>query len=226
MGDGKEIKFCFQWGRLVAEKETEKTLIKSKDKSYKSRLKTILLTSLAVVLAVGGGYVAIHAKCRVVVRGDGNCYVEDGLFEKRGDVKSLKVPKGATGIGDEAFYQCWSLRRVSLPEGLTSIGDQAFCECWRLSSVSLPESLTSIGNEAFYACSSLSRVSLPEGLTSIGDGAFSWCDSLTSIDLPESVTSIGDEAFHYSGLEMIRMTKKQAKDFRYLIPDGVVIVRY
>jgi hypothetical protein len=195
MGDGKEIKFCFQWGGLVAERETEKTLIKSKDKSYKSRLKTILLTSLAVVLAVGGGYVAIHAKCRVVVGKDGNCYVEDGLFEKRGDVKSLKVPKGATGIGDEAFYQCWSLRRVSLPEGLTSIGDQAFCECWRLSSVSLPESLTSIGNEAFYACSSLSRVSLPEGLTSIGDGAFSWCDSLTSIDLPESVTSIGDEAF-------------------------------
>ena len=58
------------------------------------------------------------------------------------------------------------------------------------------------------------------------DGAFSWCDSLTSIDLPESVTSIGDEAFCYSGLEMIRMTKKQAKDFRNLIPDGVVIVRY
>ena len=100
---------------------------------------------------------AIHGKWRVVVGGDGNCYVEDGLFEKRGDVKNLKVPKGATGIGDRAFSECYSL---------------------------------------------------------------------TSIDLPESVTSIGDWVFHYSGLEMIRMTKKQAKDFRNLIPDGVVIVRY
>lgn len=82
MGDGKEIKFCFQWGGLVAEKETEKTLIKSKDKSYKSRLKTILLTSLAVVLAVGGGYVAIHAKCRVVVGKDGNCYWKTDYLKK------------------------------------------------------------------------------------------------------------------------------------------------
>ena len=141
--------------RQVSEKETEKKLIKRKDKSYKSKVKTILLTSLAVVLVVGGGYVAIHGKCRVVVGRDGNCYVEDGLFEKRGDVKSLKVPKGATGIGD-----------------------QTFCECWRLSSVSLPEGLT----------------------------------------------SIGDNVFHYSGLEKIRMTKKQAKDIRHIIPEEVVIV--
>ena len=66
---------------------------------------------------------AIHGKCRVVVGGDGNCYVEDGLFETRGDVKNLKVPKGATGIGDRAFSECYSLTSIDLPESVTSIGD-------------------------------------------------------------------------------------------------------
>ena len=66
---------------------------------------------------------AIHGKCRVVVGGDGNCYVEDGLFEKRGDVKNIKVQKVATGIGDRAFSECYSLTSIDLPESVTSIGD-------------------------------------------------------------------------------------------------------
>lgn len=44
------------------------------------------------------------------------------------------------------------------------------------------------------------------------------------MSLPEGLTSIGDNVFHYSGLEKIRMTKKQAKDIRHIIPEEVVIV--
>ena len=40
-----------------------------------------------------------------------------------GDVKNLKVPKGATGIGDRAFSECYSLTSIDLPESVTSIGD-------------------------------------------------------------------------------------------------------
>ena len=98
--------------------------------------------------------------------------------------------------------------------------------CSSLSSVSLPEGLTNIGEWAFGYCSSLSSVNLPEGLTIIGESAFARCSSLTSINLPKSVTSIESDAFRDSGLEEITMTKKQAKDFRDMIPDGVVIHTY
>ena len=195
MGDGTETKFCPQCGEPVSKTETKEIPKRSKDKSHKSKVKTILLTSLAVVLAVGGGYVATHAKCRVVVREDGRCYVESGLFEKKQDVKSLKVPKGTRSIGGSAFLGCSSLSSVGLPESLTSIGDSAFYVCRSLSSVSFPEGLTSIGNSAFYGCSSLSSVSLPEGLTSIGKQAFCECSSLSGVSLPEGLTSIGNWAF-------------------------------
>ena len=99
MGDGTETKFCPQCGEPVSKTETKETPKKSKDKSHKSKVKTILLTSLAVALAVGGGYVATHAKCRLVVRDGEAGWIENGLFEKRQDVKSLKVPKGVTRIG-------------------------------------------------------------------------------------------------------------------------------
>ena len=226
MGDGTETKFCPQCGEPVSKTETKETPKRSKNKSHKSKVKTILLTSLAVVLAVGGGYVATHAKCRVVVWEDGSCYVESGLFEKKQDVKSLKVPKGMRSIREGGFYECSSLSSVDLPESLTSIGDRAFAYCSSLSSVSFPEGLTSIGDKAFAECSSLSSVSLPEGLTSIGESAFAGCSSLTSIDLPKSVTSIESDAFRNSGLEEITMTKKQAKDFQNIIPNGVVIHTY
>ena len=38
MGDGKGIKYCFQWGGPVSETETEKILKKGKDKNYRRRL--------------------------------------------------------------------------------------------------------------------------------------------------------------------------------------------
>lgn len=65
---------------------------------------------------------------------------------------------------------------------------------------------------------------MPKGATGIGDQTFCECWRLSSVSLPEGLTSIGDNVFHYSGLEKIRMTKKQAKDIRHIIPEEVVIV--
>ncbi|MBO5749261.1 MAG: leucine-rich repeat domain-containing protein, partial [Muribaculaceae bacterium] len=78
---------------------------------------------------------------------------------------------------------------------VTSIGEDAFYECYSLTSIEIPNSVTSIGNYAFYRCSSLTSVVIGNSVTSIGYDAFYDCSGLTSIEIPNSVTSIGNWAF-------------------------------
>ncbi len=100
-----------------------------------------------------------------------------------------------TSIGDDAFYECYSLTSITIPNSVTSIGKQAFQYCSSLASITIPNSVTNIGNNAFAGCSSLTSITIPNSVTSIGDYAFGGCSSLTSITIPNSVTSIGDGAF-------------------------------
>ena len=120
----------------------------------------------------------------VVLEGNENFVVVDGVLFNAGMTALLAYPAGKTGD------------TYAIPEGATSIGDGAFAGCEELSSITLPASLTSIGDYAFYSCYSLPSISIPEGVTSIGDGAFSGCYSLSGITIPEGVTSIGDYAFY------------------------------
>ena len=101
----------------------------------------------------------------------------------------------ATGIGDYAFYNCFSLTSVDIPDGVTDIGDYAFTDCFSLTSVDIPDGVTSIGNSTFSGCSSLTSVDIGNGVTSIGIGTFSSCSSLTSVNIGNGVMSIGAQAF-------------------------------
>ncbi len=202
LGDNPKMMYCPQCGTAIDRSEAEKV---KRKKGGKLR---IVLAVLAGILLIGGGYVATHAKCKLVVK-DGECYVREGLFQKKGEMTgTVDIPEGVTSIGRYAFFKCSSLSSISLPEGLTSIGNGAFFGCSSLSSISLPEGLTSIEDIAFDGCSSLSSISLPEGLTSIGNGAFNGCSSLSSISLPEGLTSIGDYVFDgCSSLSSISLPK-------------------
>ena len=100
-----------------------------------------------------------------------------------------------TGIGNFAFYDCYSLTSVTIPDSVTSIESNAFESCGSLTSVTIPNSVSSIGDEAFLFCTSLTNVTIPNSVTSIGEDAFSYCTSLTSVTIPDSVTNIGDGAF-------------------------------
>ena len=101
-----------------------------------------------------------------------------------------------TDIGEDAFYNCNSLREVVLNEGLVNVGKYAFNNCASLESITLPSStVIEIGRSAFYRCSRLKNVVLNEGLQQIGDSAFSECTSLQRITIPSSVEEIGDYAF-------------------------------
>ncbi len=121
--------------------------------------------------------------------------VEDyGVIPK--SVEYVKLPEGATSIGERAFYDCKSLTSITIPDSVTSIGKEAFCCCGSLTSITIPDSVTSIGSNAFGGCISLTSVTIPNSTTEIGEQVFYNCQSLTSIIIPDGVTSIGDYDFY------------------------------
>ena len=100
-------------------------------------------------------------------------------YEKGIGVMKFDAP--ITSIGDEAFFDCGTLKRVIIPNSVTSIGGSAFYYCSSLTSVTIGNSVTSIGNYAFHDCTSLTSVTIPDSITSIGASAFSNCRSLASV---------------------------------------------
>ena len=114
-------------------------------------------------------------------------------YEKGIGVMKFDAP--ITSIGDEAFFDCGTLKRVIIPNSVTSIGGSAFYYCSSLTSATIGNGVTSIGGSAFYYCSSLTSVTIGNSVTSIGNYAFHDCTSLTSVTIPDSITSIGASAF-------------------------------
>ena len=127
-------------------------------------------------------------------------------------IQKVEIGDGVTSIGNEAFYNCYSLPSVTIPNGVTSIGNQAFRNCYSLSSVTIPNGVTSIGTQAFHSCYSLSSVTIPNGVTSINTQAFYNCYSLSSVTIPNGVTSIDNQAFYGCTLSSV------------VIPDGVTSI--
>jgi len=143
----------------------------------------------------------------------GTTSIGDDAFYNCYSLTQINIPDGVTSIGDDAFYNCDSLTQINIPDGVTSIGIFAFSECYSLTQINIPDGVTSIGIFAFYNCHSLTQINLPDGVTSISDGAFSDCYSLTQINIPDGVTSIGDDAF-YNCYSLTQIN----------IPDGVTSI--
>ncbi|MBR4115865.1 MAG: leucine-rich repeat domain-containing protein [Bacteroidales bacterium] len=107
-------------------------------------------------------------------------------------------------IPDEAFNNCYKLKKVTLPSQLESIGYKSFAGCTALEGISIPASVTKIDNSAFEDCRSMSKIvfdgselkASTSNLETIGKWAFYNCHNLQNIEIPEGVTSIGDAAFY------------------------------
>ena len=108
---------------------------------------------------------------------------------------SVKLPETVISIGDNAFYNCYSLTSVDLPDSLIEIGENAFWFCKSLTSIKLPPLLSSIGKAAFWQCLSLTSVEIPSSVTCINEFAFAYCQELISAEIPDAVTYIGEYAF-------------------------------
>lgn len=111
------------------------------------------------------------------------------------DVKKIKIEKGITKIGKEAFCFCDSLEEVELPDGIKVIGEEAFQECNELKKINLPEGLEKIEASAFSGDASLKEVQIPESVLDIETSAFNGCAGITSIKLPKQLTTLNSYTF-------------------------------
>ncbi len=136
---------------------------------------------------------------------------------------SVTIPDSVTTIGNYAFRDCGSLTSVTIGNSVTTIGDGAFHSCYILTSVTIPDSVETIGDAAFWGCTSLTSVTIPDSVTTIGDYAFNICTKLTSVTIPNSVTTIGEATFrNCSSLKEFK-GKFAADNGRCLIKDNTII---
>ena len=113
------------------------------------------------------------------------------------DLRTAKLKKGLTTVGEGMFMLCQNLKEITIPETVTTIQAHAFEQCEKLGKVTIAKNseLTSIGEGAFRSCTTLKSIVLPEGVTTIEKDAFFDCSKLSAVTLPASLTAIGDYAF-------------------------------
>lgn len=86
------------------------------------------------------------------------------------EVTYMGRTRKVTAIGDGAFFGKYGLI-VILPETLKSIGDDAFYDCYSIKSIFIPDGVESIGKRAFSRCH-IEKISLGKGLKTIGEDCF------------------------------------------------------
>ena len=129
----------------------------------------------------------------------------------RDRIENVVLSENLVHIGDNAFYECFSLTSITIPDSVTSIGNSAFSGCRSLTSVTIPDSVKEIGDYAFSGCN-ITSITIPDSVDEIGDYAFSHCYELKSVTTPDSVYKIGDYAFsECDGLESIKLPKSVKK---------------
>ena len=92
-------------------------------------------------------------------------------------MKSLTIQPSVEEIGDDAFWNAYTIEDITIPSGVKRIGARAFQYCHWVETVELPASLTSIGDKAFgnisYLTSVVSHISKP---FAISDNVFGVVD--------------------------------------------------
>ena len=136
--------------------------------------------------------------------------IGDNAFSGCHSLKTLSLGENIKTIGSYAFYDCTQITgSVTIPQSVTSIGNEAFRWCSGIDSLTINNAATSIGEWAFASCSGIKTLSLGEKIKTIGYNAFSDCSGLTNVTIPQSVTSIGPCAFAYcTSLKNITIPEK------------------
>ena len=78
--------------------------------------------------------------------------IGESMFRKLDKLISVKLPKNATCIRDNALEYCSSLVEVVLPVKIEEIGCSAFYWCRILTNIDFPPTLKTIGSHAFSEC--------------------------------------------------------------------------
>lgn len=117
-----------------------------------------------------------------------------GAFCGMRNLKSVRIPREMSIIGNAAFVLCTSLDNIEIPEGVERIGLDAFAKCSSLKNVLLPQSLKAIERGVFWECTALKEITIPAGVEEIGDYAFYNCTALRDVynhaPEPQKITMI------------------------------------
>lgn len=104
----------------------------------------------------------------------------------KGSITVTIVSESTYGLGEQAFYQIWSLSSSKSTSNQTLKG--------AISSATLSDNIVKLYNYTFENAT-FTELDLPQSVTTIGQCAFDSCRYLTSIDL-RNVTEIGGSAFY------------------------------
>lgn len=135
--------------------------------------------------------------------------------EVRKKITRVVLPEGIREIGENAFWECSSLREVVLPESLEVADHGAFRECTALRQLNFPKALKRIGMGAFPTQSlpqtkdgflivngiliryqgTEDAPKLPTGIEAIAGGAFAQHKTLREIHIPDGVRILGRGCF-------------------------------
>lgn len=119
--------------------------------------------------------------------------IEDGAYEGRLELVSVKLPETLLYIGKRAFCGCENLKEIVFPSGLKLIGESAFCGCRSLTKIVIPGSVERVDRFAFYDCTGLEELKIENGVRQLGRLAFGRCKSLKNFHawkLPRSVPRV------------------------------------
>ncbi len=139
--------------------------------------------------------------------------IGEDVFYNCWSLKEVEIPAATREIGYSAFFGCKGLKNVILKDGLRIIGDSAF-ESTAIKELDIPDSVTKIGHSAFLGCEKLVKIKLPSKLKKISPQTFDCCKNLQTIEIPKSVTSIGILAFSGTGIREITIPKNVTKLYR------------
>ena len=120
---------------------------------------------------------------------------------------AIMIPEGVTSIGQEAFYNCDSVKYLSLPSTITYLGPSIMRDSSGLEFVDFNENANAINLDNwghFSGCSGLKAVSLPDGIEIINNRFMVSCSNLKAVYLPANLEQMntngnGQGPFCFSG---------------------------
>ena len=69
----------------------------------KTKIYLFIITGIAITLAIG--FFLSNLKCKKIIEDNIFLGIEDGILEKRENIKKIEIPDGVTDIGDRVFYK-------------------------------------------------------------------------------------------------------------------------
>ena len=103
------------------------------------------------------------------------------------------VQEGVTWIGQEAFYNCDSIKYLSLPSTVTYLGPSVARNCGALEFVDFNENANAINLDNwghFADCTNLKAMSMPDGIQVISNRFAYNCGNLQAVYLPTNLTQM------------------------------------